>query len=142
MKIRSVSEFAAAYGSPRVWLELRRQGVHVGRKRVERVWISPTLPGSRHDMGAAREHGIIGALNQAGIRTVADRADQGGSPAIEVPQRRAGSTPTPAATGACRRLRRRSARDGPSGEAGRPRDRQPAADVGAHLGRGPMIVEA
>jgi hypothetical protein len=52
------------------------------------VWISPTLPGSRHDMGAAREHGIIDALNQAGVRTIADRAYQGGGPAIEVPQRR------------------------------------------------------
>ncbi|MPZ67334.1 MAG: IS3 family transposase [Pseudonocardiaceae bacterium] len=36
-KVRSVNEFAATYGSPRVWLELRRQGVRVGRKRVERV---------------------------------------------------------------------------------------------------------
>ena len=31
------------------------------------VWISPALPGARHDMGAAREHGIIDALNAAGI---------------------------------------------------------------------------
>ncbi|OLM27910.1 Mobile element protein [Pseudonocardia sp. Ae717_Ps2] len=46
VKIRSVSEFATAYGSPRVWLELRRQGVHVGRKRVERIM---------------REHGLQGA---------------------------------------------------------------------------------
>ena len=30
------------------------------------VWISPALPGARHDMGAAREHGIIDALNAAG----------------------------------------------------------------------------
>ena len=27
------------------------------------VWISRALPGARHDMGAAREHGIIDALN-------------------------------------------------------------------------------
>ena len=33
VKVRSVNEFAATYGSPRVWLELRRQGVRVGRKR-------------------------------------------------------------------------------------------------------------
>ena len=36
-KIRSWHEFAGTYGSPRVWLELRRQGVRVGRKRVERI---------------------------------------------------------------------------------------------------------
>ncbi len=52
------------------------------------VWISPALPGARHDMGAAREHGIIDALNRAEIDTVADTAYQGGAPAIRVPQRR------------------------------------------------------
>ena len=45
-KIRAAHEFAATYGSPRVWLELRRQGVRVGRKRVERIM---------------REHGLQGA---------------------------------------------------------------------------------
>jgi hypothetical protein len=35
-------------------------------------------------MGAARDHGII----DAGVRTVADTAYQGGAPAIQVPQRR------------------------------------------------------
>jgi putative transposase len=35
--IRGEHEFAATYGSPRVWLELRRGGVRVGRKRVERI---------------------------------------------------------------------------------------------------------
>ena len=51
------------------------------------VWASPTLPGARHDMGAAREHGIIDAIADAGVRAVADTAYQGGSPAIRVPQR-------------------------------------------------------
>ena len=46
LKIRAAHEFAATYGSPRVWLELRRQGVRVGRKRVERLM---------------REHGLQGA---------------------------------------------------------------------------------
>ena len=32
------------------------------------VWISPVLPGARHDMGAAREHGIIDALAAAESR--------------------------------------------------------------------------
>jgi hypothetical protein len=52
------------------------------------VWISPALPGARHDMGAAREHGIIDAFARAGVRAVADSAYQGGGPAIRVPQRR------------------------------------------------------
>ena len=46
VKIRSVNEFAAAYGSPRVWLELRRQGVPVGRKRVSCAASPPTRSGS------------------------------------------------------------------------------------------------
>jgi len=45
-KVRAAHEFAVTYGSPRAWLELRRQGVRVGRKRVERLM---------------REHGLQGA---------------------------------------------------------------------------------
>ena len=41
------------------------------------IWVSPALPGARHDMGAAREHGIIDALNAAGVSAVADAAYQG-----------------------------------------------------------------
>lgn len=52
------------------------------------IWISAVLPGARHDMGAAREHGIIDALNHADIRAFADTAYQGGGPAVRVPQRR------------------------------------------------------
>ncbi|WP_280784683.1 IS3 family transposase [Rhodococcus opacus] len=36
-EIRASHEFATTYGSPRVWLELRRRGVQVGRKRIERI---------------------------------------------------------------------------------------------------------
>jgi putative transposase len=36
-EIRGEHEFAATYGSPRVWLELRRRGVKAGRKRIERI---------------------------------------------------------------------------------------------------------
>jgi hypothetical protein len=49
------------------------------------VWISPVLPGARHDMGAAREHGIVDALNDAGVQAIADTAYQGGGAAIRVP---------------------------------------------------------
>lgn len=52
------------------------------------VWASPALPGAQHDMGAAREHGLIDGLNTVGIRAVADTAYQGGGPTIRVPQRR------------------------------------------------------
>ncbi|WP_219419244.1 transposase family protein [Pseudonocardia nigra] len=52
------------------------------------IWASPALPGARHDMGAARAHGIIDAINGAGVRAVADTAYQGGGPAIRVPYRR------------------------------------------------------
>jgi hypothetical protein len=52
------------------------------------VWISPPLPGARHDMGAAREHGIIDAIAEAEISTVADTAYQGAGPTVAVPQRR------------------------------------------------------
>ena len=46
LKIRASHEFATTYGSPRVWLELRRQGVRVGRKRVERLMRSHGLQGA------------------------------------------------------------------------------------------------
>ena len=52
------------------------------------VWISPVLPGARHDLGAAREHGIIDALNAAAVTAIADTAYQGGGPAVRTPQRR------------------------------------------------------
>ena len=50
-EIRGEHEFAATYGSPRVWLELRRRGVRVGRQRVERI---------------IREHGRTGAYLRRG----------------------------------------------------------------------------
>ena len=72
------------------------------------VWISPALPGARHDMGAAREHGIIDALAEAGVRAVA-------TPPTRAAVRRSGSrsdvaasTPTPAATGDSHITRSRS----------------------------------
>jgi hypothetical protein len=67
------------------------------------IWVSPPLPGARHDMGAAREHGIIAALNTAGISTIADTAYQGGGTAVRVPHRRRRLDPD---TGRYRRLSR------------------------------------
>lgn len=52
------------------------------------VWISPPLPGARHDMGAARDHGIINALAEHEISAAADSAYQGAGPTVAVPQRR------------------------------------------------------
>jgi putative transposase len=46
LKIRAGHEFATTYGSPRVRLELRRQGVRVGRKRVERLMRTHGLQGA------------------------------------------------------------------------------------------------
>ena len=46
LKVRAAHEFATTYGSPRVWLELRRQGVRVGRKRVERLMRTHGLQGA------------------------------------------------------------------------------------------------
>jgi hypothetical protein len=42
------------------------------------VWISPPLPGARHDIGAAREHGII----EHQIAAAADTAYQGAGPTV------------------------------------------------------------
>lgn len=41
------------------------------------VWASPALPGSAHDLTAARIHGIIDALTSAEVMTFADRATRG-----------------------------------------------------------------
>ena len=65
------------------------------------VWISPPLPGARHDMGAAREHGIIDALTDAEIPAVADTAYQGAGPdgrgPAAAPPSRSRHRPLPAA---------------------------------------------
>jgi hypothetical protein len=54
--------------------------------------------GARHDLAAAREHGIIDALANAGVEAVVDTANQGARPSVAVPQRRRRLDPTPAAT--------------------------------------------
>jgi hypothetical protein len=52
-------------------------------------------------VGAAREHGIIDALNGAEVATIADSAYRGGGSVNRVPQRNGASIPIPAATAAC-----------------------------------------
>ncbi|GAA5129173.1 hypothetical protein GCM10023320_49260 [Pseudonocardia adelaidensis] len=61
------------------------------------------LPGARHDMGAAREHGITDALVAAGVQVVADSGYRGVGPTFDLPQRRRPADP---ATGARQRLSR------------------------------------
>jgi hypothetical protein len=52
------------------------------------IWVSPALPGARHDRGAATGHGILDALIHAQVQVVADKGYQGAGPAVQVPQRR------------------------------------------------------
>ncbi|WP_189282546.1 transposase family protein, partial [Streptomyces atratus] len=49
------------------------------------LWASPALPGSTHDLTAARTHGIIDALAEDGLKCWADKAYQGAGSTIRVP---------------------------------------------------------
>ncbi|MEW1773465.1 transposase family protein [Streptomyces sp. NPDC086777] len=49
------------------------------------LWASPTLPGAVHDVHAAREHGIIDALDQAHIPCWADKGHHGARGTVRVP---------------------------------------------------------
>ncbi|MFF0430146.1 transposase family protein [Streptomyces sp. NPDC004520] len=51
------------------------------------LWTSPALPGSTHDLTAARQHGIIEALAEAGLKCWADKAHQGAGGTVRVPFR-------------------------------------------------------
>ncbi|MFJ9434919.1 transposase family protein [Streptomyces sp. NPDC101490] len=51
------------------------------------LWASPALPGSTHDLTAARQHGIIEALADAGLKCWADKAYQGAGGTVRVPFR-------------------------------------------------------
>lgn len=69
----------------------KRHGVNVqvlADPRGRLLWASAALPGSTHDLTAARDHGIIAALVEAGLWAYADLAYQGASPHIVVPFRR------------------------------------------------------
>ncbi|GED90134.1 hypothetical protein TNCT6_72190 [Streptomyces sp. 6-11-2] len=51
------------------------------------LWASPALPGSVHDIKAARTHGLVDALAEAGIRCWADKGYQGAGGTVRVPYR-------------------------------------------------------
>ena len=65
------------------------------------IWASPALPGVRHDMGAARDHGIIDALREAGVKVIVDHGYRGSG--FDTSQRRRPADPE---TGQRRRLSR------------------------------------
>jgi hypothetical protein len=52
------------------------------------IWVSPALPGSTHDLTAAREHGIIDALTKAAVMTFADKGYQGAGGTVRTPFKR------------------------------------------------------
>ncbi|MDG4785389.1 transposase family protein [Micromonospora sp. WMMD1102] len=52
------------------------------------VWASPALPGSTHDLTAARIHGIIDALTSADVMTFADKGYQGARGSVRTPFKR------------------------------------------------------
>ncbi|HSL09223.1 MAG TPA: transposase family protein, partial [Pseudonocardiaceae bacterium] len=51
-------------------------------------WISAGLPGSTHDLTAAREHGIVEALTAAEVMTFADKGYQGAGGSVRTPFKR------------------------------------------------------
>lgn len=51
------------------------------------LWASPALAGAVHGVRAAREHGIIEALAQAGINCWADKGYQGADGTVRLPYR-------------------------------------------------------
>jgi hypothetical protein len=54
----------------------------------ELIWASPALPGSTHDLTAAREHGIVHTLTSWAIAGYADKAYVGAGGAIGTPYKR------------------------------------------------------
>ncbi|TDC54137.1 IS5/IS1182 family transposase [Micromonospora sp. KC207] len=52
------------------------------------VWAAPALPGSAHDLTAARTHGVIDALTSADVMTFADKGYQGAGGSVRTPFKR------------------------------------------------------
>jgi hypothetical protein len=66
----------------------RRHGVNtqvIADPHGRLMWVSPALPGSVHDLNAARTHAIIAALTHTAVATLADKAYRGARGAIGVP---------------------------------------------------------
>jgi hypothetical protein len=49
------------------------------------LWASPALPGAVHDIKAARVHGIINTLEEAGVQCWADKGYRGAGGTVRVP---------------------------------------------------------
>ncbi|MFI0827242.1 IS5 family transposase [Streptomyces roseolus] len=49
------------------------------------LWASPALPGAVHDVRAAREHGIVDAVAEAGVTCWADKAYRGAGGTVRTP---------------------------------------------------------
>ncbi|WBB46816.1 transposase family protein [Verrucosispora sp. WMMA2044] len=58
------------------------------------VWTSAALPGSAHDLTAARTHDIIAVLTSANVMTFADKAYQGAGGSVRTPFKRHRYRPT------------------------------------------------
>jgi DDE superfamily endonuclease len=66
----------------------KRHGVNVqvlADPHGELVWASPALPGSIHDLKAARSHGLIDALTRSAVATLADKGYRGARGTVGVP---------------------------------------------------------
>ena len=60
------------------------------------LWVSPVLPGSRNDLSAARDVGVVGALTAAagqGLTTLADKAYHAAGIGILTPFKKAAGHP-------------------------------------------------
>jgi hypothetical protein len=58
------------------------------RTRRRLAWVSAASPGSTHDLSAARGHGIIDALADAGVMTFADKGYQSAGGTVRTPVKR------------------------------------------------------
>ena len=75
----------------------RRHGVNVqviADPAGRLIWASAALPGSAHDLTAARAHGIIEALSRKNVMAFADKAYQGARGGVRTPFKRHRYRPT------------------------------------------------